>query len=113
MAHECFNASSSDKGNEAKGTHSKNWAYVPSAVIIDDVLHGEEGIGGTAEQQACFTDGALAAMGTSVAIGVGPAKGTDYVIALRSPNTADGKGIDHLFPVLVGVAESCGYVLDF
>lgn len=110
LAHECFNASSSEQGNAARGEHSENWEYVPSQFIVDDVLSE---IGGTPEQQECFTSGALAALGESVTIGVGPAKGTDSVIALNSPNTSDGRGIDHLFPVLVGVALDCGYELDF
>jgi hypothetical protein len=49
----------------------------------------------------------------AIALGIGPARGTDSVIALNSPNTGDGRGIDHLFPVLVGVALDCGYELDF
>jgi hypothetical protein len=52
-------------------------------------------------------------MGDAIALGIGPARGTDSVIALNSPNTGDGRGIDHLFPVLVGVALDCGYELDF
>jgi hypothetical protein len=110
LAHECFNTSASDQGNAAKGEHSKNWEPVPTQFIIDDALLE---IGGTTEQRACFTEGALAAIGETVTIGVGPAKGTDSVIALNSPATGDGHGIDHLFPVLVSVALDCGYELDF
>ena len=83
---------------------------MPTEELIDDVLSE---IGGTAEQQECFTSAALATMGDAIALGIGPARGTDSVIALNSPNTGDGRGIDHLFPVLVGVALDCGYELDF
>lgn len=110
LAHECFNTSTSENGTAAKGQHSNSWAYVPTQEIIDDVLSE---IGGTAEQQECFTSAALATMGDAIALGIGPARGTDSVIALNSPNTGDGRGIDHLFPVLVGVALDCGYELDF
>jgi len=110
LAHECFNTSTSENGTAAKGQHSNSWAYVPTQEIIDDVLSE---IGGTAEQQKCFTSAALATMGDAIALGIGPARGTDSVIALNSPNTGDGRGIDHLFPVLVGVALDCGYELDF
>jgi hypothetical protein len=68
--------------------------------------------GTAAEQQECFTPATLAAMGDAIALGIGPARGTDSVIALDSPNTGDGRGIDHLFPVLVGVALDCGYELE-
>jgi hypothetical protein len=110
FAHECFNTSTSENGTAAKAEHSDNWAYVPTEEIIGEVLLEIEG---TAEQQECFTSGALATMGEFIALGVGPARGTDSVIALNSPNTGDGRGIDHLFPVLVGVALDCGYELDF
>jgi hypothetical protein len=110
LAHECYNTSASDKGNAAKAEHSQNWSALPTQFLIEDVLAD---IGGTADQQNCFADGVQAALGDTVTLGTGPAQGTDFVIAFRSPSTADGHGIDHLFPVLVGIAEGCGYVLDF
>jgi len=82
---------------------------LPTEELIDEVLSE---IGGTVEQQECFRSGTLAALGEFIALGVGPARGTDSVIALNSSNTGDGRGIDHLFPVLVGVALDCGYELD-
>src|SRR5215207_3312926 len=109
FAHECFNTSTSENGTAAKAEHSDNWEYLPTEELIDEVLSE---IGGTVEQQECFRSGTLAAMGEFIALGVGPARGTDSVIALNSSNTGDGRGIDHLFPVLVGVALDCGYGLD-
>ena len=89
-AHECYNASRSEKGNQAAGTHSQAWATFESQARMflgedaDCVL-------------AYLTD---AGVPTTVALHVKGATGQDGVIAESNPNgerLTDGRGIDHLF----------------
>jgi hypothetical protein len=107
MAHECFNSSASDQGNTAKAK-SGQWFAIPAEELVAEIVTE---IGGTAEMQACFTEAARARLPGVVSIGIGPAKGTDLVIAANSPNTGDGQGIDHIFASLAPLAIGCGYDL--
>jgi hypothetical protein len=112
-AHDCFNASRSQTGSVAAGTHSQAWFNLVIAdAIADDVANELY----TAEQGVC----ALAYWNShdgpaSVSFHVKGANGSDGVIASKNPNAGlidNGKGIDEFgaaYGPLIGAAfESCG-----
>jgi hypothetical protein len=109
-AHECFNASRSQQGNQAAGTHSQAWTTLDS--LARSFL--------PAEQADCVL-GELAAAGisTTTAVHVKGANGQDGVIAEHNPHDekhGDGSGIDHLFdaygPAFGAAFAACGVPLD-
>jgi hypothetical protein len=95
-AHECFNASRSDRGDAAAGTHSQAWfRLVVADAVAEDVANGLY----TAEQGQCiyaaWTNGGGPASLTFHAKG---ANGQDGVLAEHNPHAglkANGRGIDH------------------
>lgn len=109
-AHECFVAKRSTQG-ALGAAHSGMWAPVPREELVAELpgLLAELGITDLSQVE-CVVDGAEATLPEIVAIGVGPAKGTDGVIAanMNPKNAANGVGIDHLEAVLGGLLGSCG-----
>lgn len=95
-AHDCFNASRSDTGNTAAGTHSQAWFQ---GFIADFIAEDVANNAYTAEQGACLlgywsTHGGPA----SVTFHIKGANGSDGLIGLNNPNTelySNGTGIDH------------------
>ncbi|HEY2950773.1 MAG TPA: hypothetical protein VGJ53_20650 [Micromonosporaceae bacterium] len=112
-AHECYNASRSDQGDTAAGTHSQAWfQLVISDAIAEDVANGLY----TAEQGECIYAAWTAGGGpASFTIHVKGVNGQDGVLAEHNPNdglVANGRGIDHLFDaygeLLVSSFLGCG-----
>jgi hypothetical protein len=107
FAHECFNASRSDRGNVAAGTHSKVWEAIPLEEAFA-FIGAEQGLPELSDAQLAWAlDAALDAgapstltlfVGTHTIAGGTPAMET---------GASDGKGIDHAFeglvPMLAGI----------
>ncbi|MGH8868186.1 MAG: hypothetical protein ACRDYU_09340 [Actinomycetes bacterium] len=109
-AFDCFTPKRSSQGAES-AARSGNWAPVPRAELLAEIEGDLTGLGATPEQVACFTEEATSVLPETLAIGTGPAKGQGFVIASNNPQAkvlADGRGIDHLEPVLIGIAADCG-----
>ena len=92
LAHECFNASRSAKGNESSGTHANTW----EAVTLFDFFVFEAGL---SEDDA---EAALALLPedvpTETTIFFGPITIGEGSHAFEEGGQAtDGKGIDHFF----------------
>lgn len=107
FAHECFVVNRSTQG-ALGAAHSGKWFALPRDVLVAD-LPGM--LGGASDAQiACAVDYAEQNLPEMVAIGSGPAKGTDYVIAenMNPANQANGKGIDHLEDVFGALLTACG-----
>ncbi|GGI44836.1 hypothetical protein BCL57_000660 [Agromyces flavus] len=111
-AHECYNASRSDKGN-AGASHSQVWF----TLNITDALAGDIESGFITQEQAdCIFDAYTAGGGpASFTIMIKGANGQDGVIAANNPNdwhATDNKGIDHFFEAYGGLIfssyEGCG-----
>jgi hypothetical protein len=112
-AHECYNASRSETGDTAAGTHAQAWfRLVVADAIAADVANGLY----TAAQGQCiyaaWTNGGGPAAFTLHAKGV---TGQGGVLAEHNPNdglAANGRGIDHLFDaygnLLVSSFLGCG-----
>ena len=85
------------------------WAPVPRAELLGELEEILGDIGATDEQIACGLAYAEETLPEYVSIGVGPARGTDGVVAARMnpANAANGTGIDHLEGVLGAVAQVC------
>lgn len=112
-AHECYNASRSDRGDAAAGTYSQAWFQLVIAdAVAEDVANGLY----TAEQGECIYAAWLDGGGpASVTLHVKGANGQGGVLAERNPNDglmADGVGVDHLFDaygdLLVSSFLGCG-----
>lgn len=119
LAHECYNASRSDKGDQQAGTKSQAWYQVNFA---EEFTWGvDEGLW-TQEQADCAYDHWLDNGGMeSFTVKVKGTNGQDGTIAANNPNSErmhDGRGIDHLDEGLFGLYlesfETCGVELpDF
>jgi hypothetical protein len=95
-AHDCYNASRSDTGDTAAGSHSQAWFTLTiSDAVAEDVANGLY----TEEQGDCVYQAWLAGGGpVSVTFHVKGANGTDGILAENNPNEGlltDGHGIDH------------------
>lgn len=112
-AHECFNASRSDTGNEMAGSRSQAWFTLRIAdAIADDVANGAY----TAEDGECLL-AAYTETGAplSFTIHVKGATGQEGVIGLHNKHEeqhTDGKGIDHFFDAygwaIFSAFDECG-----
>ena len=108
-AHECFNPSRSDKGNEG-ASNSQAWF----TVYVEELTFG------LSEEDATCVLEAYAATGapSSFTIHVKGVNGQDGVIAGNNPHpekAGDGKGIDEVFAAygaeIFGSLELCGIEL--
>lgn len=104
FAHECFNASRSDKGNAgAGGSHA--WFTLSIADILGGCISDEEGECILVEGEPVFAfEGAALDQALEDAAGAGvPESVTIHTTSLAAKgvddtyHTGDGKGIDHLF----------------
>ena len=112
-AHECYNASRSDKGNEMAGSKSQAWF----TLVVSDAIQGDVDLGVITQEQADCIKDAYAESGApaSFTIMVKGAAGQDGVIAAHNPNSGlmtNGKGIDHAFAAygdaIFGSYAACG-----
>ena len=113
VAHECYNASRSDKGNEMAGSKSQAWF----TLVVSDAIQGDADAGLITQDQADCIIEAYAESGApaSFTIHVKGATGQDGVLAAHNPNSglmANGQGIDHAFlaygDVIFGSYAACG-----
>jgi hypothetical protein len=94
-AHECFNASRSDRGNEAVAEHSNAWFEASLHTVLTEF------IGLPADLAACVEAAAPAAGIPDSFVFGGKQSASTGVIAANNPNmtaewlAADGRGIDH------------------
>ena len=112
-AHECFNASRSQQGNEAAGTHSQAWIYLDLAAEL-------QGAGTPAQVDCLLAELGAAGVPMTLSLHVKGATGQDGVIAAHNPNeehATDGRGIDHFFDAygaaFGGAFETCGVDMPF
>jgi hypothetical protein len=112
-AHDCFNASRSDTGNAAAGSHSQAWFTLAiSDAVAEDVANGLY----TEEQGVCVYQAWLDGGGpVSVTFHVKGANGSGGILAENNPNEgllSNGRGIDHFsaaYADLIATAFSaCG-----
>jgi hypothetical protein len=112
-AHECYNASRSDTGNEMAGSKSQAWF----TLVVSDAIQGDVEAGLITQEQADCINEAYAESGApaSFTIHVKGANGQDGLVAGHNPNDglmADGKGIDHALAaygdVIFGGYAACG-----
>lgn len=112
-AHECYNASRSDRGNAMAGSHSQAWF----TLVVNDAIQGDADQGRITQAQADCIKAAYAEAGgpASFTLMVKGAVGQDGVIAEHNPNKGlmtDGKGIDHAFDAygeaIFGSYAACG-----
>ena len=105
-AHECYNASRSDKGNEMAGTKSNTWFTLHIAEIIAEEV--AEGL--YDEETGECVLAALEDAGVPSSFTIKVVAGKDGVIG--GGNIDDGRGIDHIFPAyggaIFGAYDSCG-----
>jgi hypothetical protein len=94
LAHECYNASRSQKGNEQIAAHSK--AFVPFSAVAMGFFTDPEGLG-LCEDGAAFLLGEIEAsdFDTSVVVSI-KALQASGAAKNASQTLVDGKGIDHL-----------------
>lgn len=105
-AHECFNASRSDRGNQMAGSKSNAWFTLHVADVIAEEV--ESGLY-DAETGECIID-AYDATGAPASFTIKTRAGKDGVVG--GPNAGDGHGIDHVFAAygdsIIGAYMSCG-----
>lgn len=113
FAHECYNASRSDKGNEMAGSNSQAWF----TLVVSDAIQGDADSGLITQEQADCINEAYAETGApaSFTFHVKGANGQDGLLAGNNPNDglmANGKGIDHAFDAygdaIFGSYAACG-----
>ena len=97
-AHECYNASRSEKGNAQASSKSQAW----STLVVADAIQGDADNGFISQEEADCVKAAYAATDApdSFTIMVKGAVGQGGTIAFHNPNgshATDGKGIDHAF----------------
>lgn len=110
-AHECYNASRSDKGNEMAGTKSNTWfTLVPSSIIAEEI---DAGMYDEATGDCILAEWEAGGLPESFVIKV--VGGKDGLLAggvTRHELLHDGNGIDHAFAaygdVIVGGYVTCG-----
>lgn len=112
-AHECYNASRSEKGNTQAGANSQAWF----TLVVSDAIQGDVTNGFLTQEEADCVKAEYAASGApaSFTIMVKGAVGQGGVIAAHNPNGShaiDGKGIDHAFAAygaeIGGSYAACG-----
>ena len=112
-AHECYNASRSEKGNTQAGSKSQAWF----TLVVADAIQGDADNEVITQEEADCVKAAYAASGApdSFTIMVKGAVGQGGTIGLHNPNGShaiDGKGIDHAFAAygaeIGGSYEICG-----
>lgn len=110
-AHECYNASRSDKGNEMAGSKSQAWFTLHLTDIVADEIAG--GMYDQATGKCLLKEWAAAGLPESFTIKI--RAGKDGVVG--GPNNDDGKGIDHAFAAfgddIVGAYDTCGVEFEF
>lgn len=108
-AHECYNASRSDKGNEMAGSKSQAWFTLHVSDIIAEEVAEDMYDAKTGE---CIL-GELEASGVPASFTIKFRAGKDGLVG--GPNNADGHGIDHIFPAygaeIMGSYAHCGVEL--
>lgn len=114
-AHECYNASRSDKGNEKAGANSNAWFTLVVADIIAEEV--EAGLYDAATGDCII--GAYEATGAPSSFTIKVIGGKDGLLAGGVTNheiLSNGKGIDHAFAAfggdIVGSYAACGVELS-
>jgi len=110
-AHECYNASRSDKGNEMAGTKSNTWF----TLVVADIIEEEVGEGlYDAATGECILD-AYEESGAPSSFTIKIVGGKDGLLAGGVTNheiLSNGTGIDHVFAAygdaIVGAYVGCG-----
>lgn len=110
-AHECFNASRSDQGNEMAGSKSNTWfTLVPAEIIAEEV---DAGMYDAATGECILAEWEAGGLPESVVVKV--VGGKDGVLAggvTSQELLSNGNGIDHAFAaygdVIVGGYIECG-----
>ncbi|MFC7489409.1 MULTISPECIES: hypothetical protein [unclassified Knoellia] len=105
-AHECYNASRSDKGNTQAGANSNAWF----TLVVADAIGGDVADGVLTPEQGECVLAAYEASGAPSSFTIKTVAGKDGVVG--GPNNADGHGIDHVFAaygdVIGGAYAGCG-----
>lgn len=106
-AHDCFNASRSDTGNAAAGSHSQAWfTLVITDAIADDVANG---LYSQAQGECIYAAWRAGGGPVSITFHVKGANGQDGVLAEHNPNDGlmtNGRGVDHFEEAYGGLIAS-------
>ena len=104
-AHECFNISRSDRGNDSVFAHSNNWVSIGTLTELFSTPPDPSVPALTPDQVAWAVEQAKAAgLPDSITVFIGHtlAEGTPA----KARHGGDGRGIDYLddwFPILIGI----------